>query len=96
MAPTPPAGREGKVGLDTATRTLASASTTAERGCARLTEVTTSAAARFSDADELVKLRPEDLVPVFLRLALPQIQSAGFIPEAVTQVSVVEARAGRN
>jgi uncharacterized protein (TIGR02391 family) len=50
----------------------------------------------FPDADELLKMQPEDLAPVLLRLALPQLQSAGFIPLAVTQVSAGDAVAGRD
>jgi hypothetical protein len=30
----------------------------------------------FPDADELLKMQPEDLAPVLLKLALPQLQSA--------------------
>jgi hypothetical protein len=43
-----------------------------------------------------MKLRPEEVAPVLLRLALPRIQGAGFIPESVAQVSVVEAAANRD
>jgi hypothetical protein len=50
----------------------------------------------FPDADELLKVQPEDLAPVLLTLALPQVQSAGFIPSAVTQVSPTDAHAGRD
>jgi uncharacterized protein (TIGR02391 family) len=50
----------------------------------------------FPDADELLKMHPEDLAPVLLKLALPQLQSAGFVPSAVTQVSAGDAIAGRD
>jgi uncharacterized protein (TIGR02391 family) len=50
----------------------------------------------FPDVDELLKVPPEDLAPVLLKLALPHLQSAGFIPSAVTQVSPIDATAGRD
>lgn len=40
----------------------------------------------FPDADGLLKLKPEDLAPILLKLALPRQQTAGFIPASVTQV----------
>lgn len=50
----------------------------------------------FPDVDELLKVSPEDLAPVLLKLALPQLQSAGFVPSAVTQVSGGDAIAGKD
>jgi uncharacterized protein (TIGR02391 family) len=50
----------------------------------------------FPDVDELLKVQPEDLAPILLKLALPHLQSAGFIPSAVTQVSSTDATAGRD
>src|ERR1700759_2055655 len=39
-------------------------------------------------ADELLATPIEDLAPILLRLAAARIQGAGFIPEAVTQITV--------
>ena len=50
----------------------------------------------FPDANQLLKIQPEDLAPVLLRLALPHIQSAGFMPSAVTQVSDVDLTKGKD
>ena len=50
----------------------------------------------FPDADKLLALRPEEVAPILLQLALPQIQSAGFVPDAVTQVTGVDASEGRD
>jgi uncharacterized protein (TIGR02391 family) len=50
----------------------------------------------FPDPDVLLKLAPEDLAPILLRLALPQQQGAGFIPGAVTQVPVHQLVDGKD
>jgi hypothetical protein len=39
-------------------------------------------------ADELLATPIEDLAPILLRLAAARMQGAGFIPEAVTQITV--------
>ncbi|MEH2612961.1 TIGR02391 family protein [Bradyrhizobium sp. AZCC 1693] len=49
----------------------------------------------FPDPDQLLKLVPEELAPVLLKLALPRQQSAGFIPHAVTEPSVIELHNGK-
>jgi len=50
----------------------------------------------FPDADELLQIPPEDLAPVLLKLALPKLQGAGFIPSAVTEVSSIDVNAGKD
>jgi hypothetical protein len=50
----------------------------------------------FPDADKLLTLRPEEVAPILLQLALPQVQTAGFVPEAVTQPTGVDAVQGRD
>jgi uncharacterized protein (TIGR02391 family) len=50
----------------------------------------------FPDVDRLLKLKPEDVAPILLKLALPQQQTAGFIPAAVTQVPTTDLIAGRD
>jgi uncharacterized protein (TIGR02391 family) len=50
----------------------------------------------FQNADDLLSLSPQDLGPVLLRLALPQLQSAGVQLEAVTHIPIVEIQAGRD
>lgn len=42
----------------------------------------------FPTADELLATPLEDLAPVLLRLASARLQGAGFIPEAVTQITL--------
>jgi hypothetical protein len=39
----------------------------------------------FPDADAVLEMTPEDLGGVLLRLALPRVQGAGFIPHTVAQ-----------
>src|SRR5277367_598760 len=39
----------------------------------------------FPNPDDLLRLRPEDLAPILLRLALKQLQPSGFWPDAVAQ-----------
>jgi hypothetical protein len=39
----------------------------------------------FPDADAVLGMTPEELGPVLLRLALPRVQGAGFIPHTVAQ-----------
>jgi uncharacterized protein (TIGR02391 family) len=50
----------------------------------------------FPDADALLKVSPGDLAPILLRLALPKVQPAGFIPTAVTEISTADAVAGKD
>jgi uncharacterized protein (TIGR02391 family) len=50
----------------------------------------------FPDADKLLKMQPQELAPIFLRLALPKIQGAGFIPSAVTETSAGDAITGKD
>jgi len=50
----------------------------------------------FPDADDLLKLAPEDIAPVLLRMALPQRQGAGFTPESVTKAPVSELVDGKD
>lgn len=50
----------------------------------------------FPSADDLLKVRHDDLAPILLKITLPQLQSAGFIPSAVTQVSAVDAANGKD
>jgi uncharacterized protein (TIGR02391 family) len=50
----------------------------------------------FPDADKLLKMQPEELAPIFLRLALPRIQGVGFIRSAVTETSAGDAIAGKD
>jgi len=50
----------------------------------------------FPNPDDLLRLRPEDLAPILLRLALKQLQPSGFWPDAVAQGSVVDGREGRD
>jgi hypothetical protein len=50
----------------------------------------------FPEVYKLLALRPEEVAPILLRLALPQVQTGGFIPEAVTQMTTVEATQGRD
>lgn len=50
----------------------------------------------FPDADELLKLSPEDIGPVLLRMALSQRQGAGFTPESVTKAPVSELVDGKD
>jgi hypothetical protein len=49
----------------------------------------------FPDPDQLLKLVPEELAPVLLKLALPRQQGAGFIPHAITEPSVIELHIGK-
>lgn len=42
----------------------------------------------FPNADDLLATRIEDLAPILIKLAAMRLQSAGFIPDAVTQVTV--------
>jgi hypothetical protein len=39
-------------------------------------------------ADDLLATPIEDLAPILLRLAAARVQAAGFIPEAVTQITL--------
>jgi hypothetical protein len=39
----------------------------------------------FPDADAVLRMTPEELGAVLLRLALPRVQGAGFIPHTVAQ-----------
>jgi hypothetical protein len=39
----------------------------------------------FPDADDVLKLAPEDLGPILLKMALDQRQQAGFTPESVAR-----------
>jgi uncharacterized protein (TIGR02391 family) len=48
----------------------------------------------FPEADELLKVRPGDLGPILLLLALHK--GASFIPAAVTEISVLDASAGKD
>jgi uncharacterized protein (TIGR02391 family) len=50
----------------------------------------------FSDVNDLLKVPPEDLGPILLKLALPQLQEAGFIPSSVTQISVIDRQVGKD
>jgi hypothetical protein len=50
----------------------------------------------FPDVEALLKMKPEDVAPILLKLALPQQQAAGFIPAAVTQVPTTDVIAGRD
>jgi hypothetical protein len=50
----------------------------------------------FPDVNDLLKMPPEDLGAILLKLALPHVQGAGFIPESVTRISLVDARAGKD
>ena len=45
----------------------------------------------FPSADDLLSTPVEDLAPVLIKLAAMRLQSAGFIPEAVTQVTLAAA-----
>jgi hypothetical protein len=50
----------------------------------------------FPDPEALLKIAPEDLAPILLKLAAPLQQAAGFIPHAVTQVSAQQALEGKD
>jgi uncharacterized protein (TIGR02391 family) len=50
----------------------------------------------FPDPDALLRLAPEDVAPILLRLALPQQQAAGFIPTAVTQIPTHDLLNGKD
>ena len=49
----------------------------------------------FPNADDLLKLAPEDVAPVLLKLALARQQGAGFTFEAVTEVPQMDVMNGR-
>jgi hypothetical protein len=42
----------------------------------------------FPTAEELLSTPLEDLAPILLRLASLRLQGAGFVPEAVTEVTI--------
>lgn len=50
----------------------------------------------FPDVNDLLRMPPEDLGAILLKLALPHVQGAGFIPETVTRISLVDAQAGKD
>jgi uncharacterized protein (TIGR02391 family) len=49
----------------------------------------------FPDADDVLKLAPEDLGPILLKMALDQRQSAGFTPESVARPPDSELHMGK-
>jgi nucleoside phosphorylase len=51
---------------------------------------------QFPDADKLLSLKPEDVVPPLLRLALARGRGTMFLPKTLTEVSSVDANAGRD
>jgi hypothetical protein len=51
---------------------------------------------QFPDADQLLSLKPENVVPPLLRLALARGPGTMFLPKTLTEVSSVDARAGRD
>jgi hypothetical protein len=42
----------------------------------------------FPSADDLLSMPIEDLAPILIKLAAARVQGAGFIPEAVTQLTI--------
>lgn len=50
---------------------------------------------QFPDVDQLLGFKPEDLVPALLRLALARGRGTMFLPKTLTEVSSVDASAGR-
>jgi uncharacterized protein (TIGR02391 family) len=49
----------------------------------------------FPDADDVLKLTPEDLGPILLKMALDQRQNAGFTPETVARPPDSEMHMGK-
>jgi hypothetical protein len=51
---------------------------------------------QFPDADQLLSLKPENVVPALMRLALGRGPGTMFLPKTLTEVSSVDANVGRD
>src|SRR5208283_1535479 len=51
---------------------------------------------RFPDVEHLLSLKPENVVPPLLRFALARGPGTMFLPKTLTEVSSVDASAGRD